>query len=450
MLLASSAVSATDAPEVLEIRRGETVSAEMAAGDPDTTFVVFELTSETDEPLTVATDTLHFDTLLEVEETATGRLVGWDDDGGAGTNSRLTLRAESGKIYRVKVGAGLDDWGGPFRLSIAQGEAPAPDWKNDGQASLDYWRAVEAEGNSGGPPVLAARAALGLAAWDRSSQRYEEARSGIEQAHRLFEDLLGAGHLSTAGCTVTLAFLHQDLGDHVGARGLLEEAQEAYSRVLGPRHWLTLNLGLSLATTAGKTEESTQAIALYRSLLGQLEDRLGPKHPLYLEKLSDLSARRESALGLAVSIAVETAPENPGAATEVWDAVIASRAIVLDEVASRHGRIVAVARLAQQSAQAASRLADLTVRGPGDSSSVEYENRLRAARLERERADQALALATAGLEDRRCSATRGVRGVSAVLPTRGALVAYLLYDREIPRPPGDRDDSSTGGSGDRA
>jgi CHAT domain-containing protein len=128
--------------------------------------------------------------------------------------------------------------------------------------------------------------------------------------------------------------------------------------------------------------------------------------------------------------------------TEVWDAVIASRAIVLDEVASRHGRIAAVARLAQRSAEAASRLADLTVRGPGDASSAEHENRLRAARLEKERADQALALATAGLEDPRRPTTRGVRGISTVLPIRGALVAYLLYDREFPRPPGERDDSS--------
>ena len=117
------------------------------------------------------------------------------------------------------------------------------------------------------------------------------------------------------------------------------------------------------------------------------------------------------------------------AAAEVWDAVIRSRALVLDELRVRHVAARHDATLADALSDASRREANLLVAGPGGASPERYRELLRVARLNRERAERELAEASLIFRRQRDAAGIGYAEVASALPADAALVAYLRYKR---------------------
>src|SRR5262249_20868130 len=106
------------------------------------------------------------------------------------------------------------------------------------------------------------------------------------------------------------------------------------------------------------------------------------------------AAVRASGLDLALSLLGRLPdPESP---RRVFDAVIRSRALVLDELAARHharsdNADSALAGLAARLVSSSTRYANLVVRGPGAEHPERYVKLLEDTRREKEDAERALA-----------------------------------------------------------
>src|SRR5262249_38911501 len=233
-----------------------------------------------------------------------------------------------------------------------------------------------------------------------------------------------------------LGRLLHDLGDYAGACPLLERSLAIREKVLGPTHpdvaWTATNLAIALQ----RTGHPDRARELYERALSIWVHALGPDHPdagWALYNLADLewqlgrwseafetSLRHErlsrghlrlmaatmaerqalayagtkgSRIDLALSL-LDRLP--PSASRAAFDAVIRTRAVVLDEMAARHHvarvpRDTALVRLEGALASASTRYANLLVRVPGAADPQPYLRLLEQARREKEDAEQALA-----------------------------------------------------------
>ena len=156
---------------------------------------------------------------------------------------------------------------------------------------------------------------------------------------------------------------------------------------------------------------------------------------LLVEGLSEREALRVASdpsdgMGLALSFTAAGLPRRD--ARDVEDAIVQSRATVLDEVARRHQSVAAMSAEARELAAATTQLATLSLRGPGAEGPENYRTRLDKARERKEDAERALALT--GFRDRGSSdAAIDLARVAVALPVDAALVSYVRYDRWVPR-----------------
>src|SRR5262249_16070925 len=122
------------------------------------------------------------------------------------------------------------------------------------------------------------------------------------------------------------------------------------------------------------------------------------------------------------------------------DALVKSRALVLDEMAARR-RLTSepsatdVGPLWANLTTARQRLANLVVRGPGDQKSDRYLKLVDDDGKEKEEAERALAQKSAGFREEQKREETGLDDIRAALPTRSALVAFARYDRTVIPPP---------------
>ena len=150
------------------------------------------------------------------------------------------------------------------------------------------------------------------------------------------------------------------------------------------------------------------------------------------------AASRPQALNLILSLSSAM----PEAIPVTFDAFIRSRALVLDEIAARQGAVrTDPARAALASGQ--QRLANLTVRGPGEMSPQRYTALVDDARRESERAEQALAERSVEFRAERSRAQVGLAEVVASLPSDTVLVSFAKYQRTV-IPTGTPSQSPTG------
>jgi CHAT domain-containing protein len=118
----------------------------------------------------------------------------------------------------------------------------------------------------------------------------------------------------------------------------------------------------------------------------------------------------------------------------IWDALVRSRALVLDEMAARQravreGQDPETAKLASELELARTLLARLLVQGPGPRRAETYPDKLNAALAETEEAERALAASSPSF--REGQERRAVRGDQALqaLPPGSALVSFHHYTR---------------------
>jgi CHAT domain-containing protein len=155
---------------------------------------------------------------------------------------------------------------------------------------------------------------------------------------------------------------------------------------------------------------------------------------------------------VVLSLAAKPLWEAASRPQEAWDAVIRSRSLVLDEMASRH-RVVRVgsdpnvARATITLAASRERLARLMVRGPGDEEPATYLAELDQVRREKERAELELAAISESSKRDLARARFGFEELFTSISPDEAVIAYVRYNQlpfdAYPHTWGDRSDLST-------
>ena len=268
-----------------------------------------------------------------------------------------------------------------------------------------------------------------LGEYDTASRMYERALMIAEQAY-------GVEHAMTA-------LVLQGLGDLLLARGDLAAAEDRLARALAIRAKLLGNdhplvaesrassalLLARTARTADALEAALEAERVARAHLQVTAQALDERQAL------SYAERRVNAADTVLSLLTSRAPGvGSSVAARAWDAVVRSRALVLEEMAARRrvvaeGEAVAVAPLANALVAARQRLAGLLVRSAADPAS-----RGRIEQAARERDDAERALAEGSLVFRR-ELTRlriSLEDAIAKLPRGSALIAYARFRRSLP------------------
>jgi tetratricopeptide (TPR) repeat protein len=266
------------------------------------------------------------------------------------------------------------------------------------------------------------------------ARRLEEARPLLERALAIREKLLPPGHPHIANTLTSLAIVLRNGGDVAGARPLLERALAIDEAALGPDHPETADTRLHLAAVLAGAGERVEA--LRQALRGDAarREQLRRTAMVLPERLAlSYGALQAKGLGMVIDGAIGLDTDSTRAAL---DALIRSRALVLDEMVSRsrYVRERADARVgplhdARARAEAPS---NLSVRGGDADSPEETRQRLDAARADVDRAEEALAKASVAFRAELRNDRVGLDEIQAALPPGSALVAYT---RSLPLVP---------------
>ncbi len=305
-----------------------------------------------------------------------------------------------------------------------------------------------------------------------------EARRSLERAIEIHEKSRGERHTETALDLSALADVAEATGRDSEAVALHERALAINRQVLGPQHpRVALELmGLGrLATRRGDFEDARrefeQSLAIRRS-------SLGADHPLVAEAeralanvvwaMGDTAAAFEMALsaeaiarehvrllqqslperlalsfagrritGLDLAVSIYLAGPSEARAVRLADAIVRSRAIVLDEMVLR-ARLMAemnepgLDTLARRLSAARERLSNLSVRMPEREQVGRYRTLVDAARADRERAERAFAEASLAFRGRERQRTAGFEEVRSALTAGSTLVGYWVVRRTTP------------------
>jgi CHAT domain-containing protein/tetratricopeptide (TPR) repeat protein len=306
---------------------------------------------------------------------------------------------------------------------------------------------------------------------------FQAARPLAERALNLREAALGADHFQLAYSLGHMALVESMSGNETAALGYLDRMIAVREKALGPNHPTVAESLDDLGKVRARFGDAQRAREAFQRAL-KIQDRtLDPRHPYRAQSILGLSqallalgdtraafdqgmaaARidrehfRATAQGLSEGDALRFARERggaidvlvtllatsrkgalpSGATARAWDQVVRSRAMVLDEMASRH-RYVAdhgdgdVARRARVLSVARSRLAGLLGRLP-ESGAVAYREQVERAYEEKEAAERALAEASAPFRKQQERSRVGLAEVLASLPGNAALLAYVRYE----------------------
>lgn len=305
---------------------------------------------------------------------------------------------------------------------------------------------------------------------------YAGAMARYKEALRIYEETVGPDHILYAGCLNNLAFmltktgkpaeaadllrkvvriatatygdLHQrtssalsNLADALSASGQYEAAATYYERsheiglalfgpmsldVAGSLNLQALNLALS-GNASRSAELAIQSEQISRTF-DLIAIRTMPEREALLHMGAKASGQRMSGLNTLLSLAAAGAPG--GAAL---DALIRSRGVVFDEIASRRRAVgngdPEVAGLAAGLAAAREELARLVVGGPKSMTRSQYQAALDRARENKYEAERLLAEKSLPFRRELASRHAGLNEVAAALPADTALISFVRYPR---------------------
>ena len=234
-----------------------------------------------------------------------------------------------------------------------------------------------------------------------------------------------------AAALVLLGDLAARQGAQAEARGHLSKARELRSGIFGVEHPLTAEATAQLAAAdfaAGVTGPAT-ASALDAERVGRDHLRFTIRYLPERQALA-YAAKRPRGLDLALSIAAAGGdPDLPA----VFDSVVRSRGVILDELAARARTAAtsdpAVASLVAAVKSARERFATLMFRSTGGE--LISRARLDEARQQKEEAERALAERSAEARSENTRARVGLEEVRRALPANTALVSFVRFDRTV-------------------
>jgi CHAT domain-containing protein/tetratricopeptide (TPR) repeat protein len=319
----------------------------------------------------------------------------------------------------------LKNLGDAYHLSGALGDAKA-----QYERALAIRAKQESPSRAAMADTLAALASVLVDMGDR-----ERARALYDQALEGFRPATGPAHPDIVHGFQGLAMLRFAESDAEGARPLLEEAIRIREKSFGPDHPLVGELLDDLGRVLASLDEGRPAleVALRAEAIGRNHLRLTAR------SLSDREALRYAAVrpsGLDTALFLSSKGLGPAGRRRVWDALIRSRALVLDEMARRkrlasQGGDPDLMRLAQDVASTSRKLANLTTQGPDPEHPEAYRGTLEAARQAKERAERALAVRSAPFGREQARDLVGFKEVSSGLPPGSALLAYALQKGQV-------------------
>lgn len=343
----------------------------------------------------------------------------------------------------------------------------------EAQRYLEQARAVLRRVLRPGHPAIA-RTLMPLATIRERLGDPDGARALYDEALRIQRKAYGPEHSDVAWTLMRLGRLELARGRYSAARRPLLDALRIQEKVLSPDHPDLAWTLFALAQADAKRGAVELALERCGHALAIQEKTLGSRHPdvaptlaglaRFLAMKGDTTGALETALrstrlraehllltsgglserqalayaatgptGLDVAltlIAYPGARGTPASVRQVWDAVVRTRTLVLDEMAARHRATLedttregaAAAGTALRGAR--QRLANLLVRGPGGDSPEQYQALLRRARLDMERAERDLGARSEGFRVEQNLSRRGLQDVFGAVPSGWGLVAY--------------------------
>ncbi len=280
------------------------------------------------------------------------------------------------------------------------------------------------------PSALTTEAYLGMV--ERRAGDLDAAGTHLEHCLPGLIDAVGDDHYRVAEVRSDLASIRAARGDLRTAAALLDSALDGAAVVIDPqveaslhanRSSIRLRQGRADAALTDALTTEDLAAQQFRVVVQTLGENVAQKFAL----------SRVKGLDLAISALLEQGPDR-AAVAKVWDRVIRSRGMVLDELVSRR-RAVASAdddttrELADAVHAARSQLADLYVRGMSDRLPTQFAQMLQDAKLRKREAETALAARSASYRTAARGRDEGLDAVRAALPTGATLVAYQRFGR---------------------
>jgi len=245
-----------------------------------------------------------------------------------------------------------------------------------------------------------------------------------------------------AGILNDLGELAYEQGDLAGSENYLRQAVDIRGKSLGPMHpdlaRSLNNLALTVAAL-GRAPEAVE-MALRAERIGADHLRVSART---LSERQALAYEGIRASGLDVALTLTGSANAPAARSEVFDAVIHSRALVFDELAARHRSAYGsgnpeVKQFADQLSSARAQLATLVFRGAEDQPPAVYRKLLDNARDRKEKTERMLAEKSIAFRQDQARAQLGLKEIAASLPEGAALVAFVRYARRDLQKPGAR------------
>ena len=347
----------------------------------------------------------------------------------------------------------------------------------DYDEALRLYRQSQAglEAQLGPAHPLIANAKHNLAELNQRMGHDEDAIELYRQSIALKEKALGATHPSLALSLGNLSYLYSDRGEIEASEPLARRALEIHTAAYGADHvdlaYSLISLGRAQAArgdTKAARETLQRALDLRTATLGADNPLL--VQPLYFlsETLRDggrhreafelalraesiarahlrltargaperqalrYSAERLSSLDMVLSTAAQLADATTSSRS--WDALIRSRAVVLEEMATRHRLAARQTNASLRDAfetyrSAAERLSNLQLRGPAADAPDRFRDRIATLRAEEEAAERAVAAQSETVRHGLAEQEIGYDAVRTALPDNTTLVAFARIGR---------------------
>jgi CHAT domain-containing protein len=220
-------------------------------------------------------------------------------------------------------------------------------------------------------------------------------------------------------------------GDYVAASRAYERSLDIRRRWLGESHPRVAETEIELAAVKGALQNPNE------SFLGALRgDAINRAHSrvtlAYLPERQalDYASERPKGLDLALSLM-----GNEQQASQVLDAVVLGRSLVLDELAVRQrvaaGQRSALAPLWSELASARQRYANLVIREPNEQRLEQHAALIDEARRAKEQAERKLAEQSAAFKSELERSDMGLKEVRANLPAGTALISFVRFNRSV-------------------
>ena len=276
-------------------------------------------------------------------------------------------------------------------------------------------------------------------------REYAAARDMFDRALAISERAFGPDHPATALVLQGLGDLRRSEGDAPGAETAIARALRIRSDLLGDEHPLVAESRASLALILASTGRTAAALdaALEAERVARAHVQITAQALAERQALS-YAEHRISGADVALSLLASNSVTGDDAVRRTWDAVVRSRALVLEEMVWRQRLAAAstdpaLTHLARDLSNARQRLAGLLVRNAADPAARGIIER---AVRERDAAERALAERSLEFRSEQARAKIGLGEAFSGLPEATALVAYVRFRRSAPVAAATRPDPS--------